>query len=210
MLHFRLFSANNTGTASDLNICYDPVSCLVTSVDHFQLWGTRHAGHFITCGWLPVPVRSKSYITKSFLVCVLKPCRLLHVVPWPMVKQALFLLDPQVKVSLDYSELLTPRHGVATPDACTFEWSHNWGIREVWLRWFQRILLFTFCNHDMAALYHVRVCRTANKLGHASCLLCPKGCQCHYVLELEFALFSFRWQIMTSGWMQAEGRKTSH
>jgi len=173
MLHFRLLSANNTGTASDLNICCDPVCCLAISVDRFRLWGTRHAGHFVTSDWLPAPEGSKSYISKSFLVSVLKPRWLLHVVPWPTLKQALFLLILQLKItlSLDYSELLAPRRGVANRNARTFRWSHNWSIRKVWLRWFQRFLLFTFCNHEMTALYHLRVCKTANKLGHTWCFI---------------------------------------
>jgi hypothetical protein len=29
----------------------------------------------------------------------------------------------------------------------------------------------TFCNHEMTALRHTRVCRTANKLGHAWCFI---------------------------------------
>jgi hypothetical protein len=159
-----------------------------------------------------VPVGSKRYIAKRFLVCVFKPCWLLHVVPWPTMKQALFLLTLQVKakVSLDYSQLLTLRHGFATRDACTIRWSYNWGIRKFWLRWFQPILLFTFCNHEVVTLYHVRVCRTANTLGHTCCFTALERCHCHYVLEWEFARFSFRWQIMTPGWMQAEGSKISH
>jgi len=99
-----------------------------------------------------------------------------HVVPWPTLKQAVFLLTPQVKVkvSLDYSELLAPRHSVAPRDVCTFRWSLSWGIGKVCLRWFQLILRFTFCNHEMAALYHVAVCRTANKLGHTWCFITPE------------------------------------
>jgi hypothetical protein len=139
------------------------------------MWSLAERGWRTAICWLPVLVGSQSYRTKSFLVCVLKPCWLLHVVPWPTLKHALFLLTPQVKVkvkvSLSYSELLAPRHGVATSDAFTFRWSHNWSIRKVWLRWFHRILLFTFCNHEMAALYHVRVCRTVNKLGHSWCFI---------------------------------------
>jgi hypothetical protein len=92
--------------------------------------------------------------------------------PWPTLKQNVFLLTPRVKVnvSLDYSELLAQRHGVAPRDVCAFRWS----LRNVWLNWFQSILPFMFCNHKMAALYHVAVCRIANKLGHTWCCITPE------------------------------------